>query len=164
MTATRVQCHTWRCGWKCYNILVCVRGRDRGRRETTVAAVEEIIPGLDLSLSNRNSYDYCGSIRLKRQKKKSSERGRECISSTEVQQHNAGPTWNTEAELSQTQCCGCLFFAWFKKRKLPAKQIFYFCFSSWAAILSVSEATRQTQKHWSSNVTPKACLSQHGLN
>ena len=35
-----------------------------------MAAVEEIIPGLDLSLSNRNSYDYCGSIRLKRQKKK----------------------------------------------------------------------------------------------
>lgn len=46
-----------------------MRQRHRGRRESTVAAVEEIIPGLDLSLSNRNSYNYCGSIRLKRQKK-----------------------------------------------------------------------------------------------
>lgn len=54
------------------------------RGESTVAAVEEIIPGLGLSLSNRNSYNYCGSIRLKRQKSLQRE-GRECTSFTEVQ-------------------------------------------------------------------------------
>lgn len=42
---------------------------------STVAAVEKIIPGL----SNRNSYNYCGSIRLKRQKKKIFQES-ECIS------------------------------------------------------------------------------------
>lgn len=46
-----------------------MRERDSGRRESAVAAGEEIIPGLDLSLSNRNSYNYCGSIRLKDKKK-----------------------------------------------------------------------------------------------
>lgn len=40
----------------------------------TVAAVEEIIPGLDLCLSNRNSYNYCGLTRLKKKYKKSEQR------------------------------------------------------------------------------------------
>lgn len=56
---------------------MCEREKDRGRRESAVAAVEEIIPSLDLSLSNRNSYNYCGSIRLKRQKKKKKKIQRE---------------------------------------------------------------------------------------
>ena len=46
-----------------------------------MAAVEEIIHGLNLSLSNTNSYNYCGSIRLKRPKKKCErerERGNVC--------------------------------------------------------------------------------------
>lgn len=71
MTATRVT-HGFVGGSAIIFLCVCVR--DRGRMVSTVAAVEEIIPGLDLSLSNRNSYNYCGSIRLKRQKNLHRER------------------------------------------------------------------------------------------
>lgn len=91
---------------------VCVRQRDRGRRESTVAAVEEIIPSLDLSLSNRNSYNYCGSIRLKRQKKIFSER-----EGMHIIHRSAAARWNTETELSQRHNAAVVssfFFVWFK--------------------------------------------------
>lgn len=53
-------------------------------------------------------------------------------SSTEMHQHNAGLAPDTETELSQTKCCGCLS-VWFEKggsKKQLTQQIFYFCFSS----------------------------------
>lgn len=58
-------------------IVQCVR--QTGGGGGAVAAVEGIIPGLDLSLSNRNSCNYCGSIRLKRHKKKIFREREGCI-------------------------------------------------------------------------------------
>lgn len=46
-------------GWK-FTIFTYQREREGG--VSSVAAVEKIIPGMDLSFSNRNSYNYCGSI------------------------------------------------------------------------------------------------------
>lgn len=75
--------------------------------------------------------------------KKSSEKGRECVSSTEMQWHNTCSAWTGKKKHSQTECCGCLLYGF---KKLPALQIFYFCFSSWAAILSVLKANPEAFK------------------
>lgn len=87
-----------------------------------MAAVQEIIPGLDLSLSNRNSDNYCGSIRLKRQKKNLQ---RELGNAYHPQKCNSAmlAKLRTQRESSVRQNAVVIFSVWFKKNnKKNAKQ------------------------------------------
>lgn len=115
--------------------------------------MEEIIPGLDLSLSDRNSYNYCGSIRLKKIFREREREGMHII----IRNSNStmlARARRTETELRRSQCCGCLLSVWFKKKTAGQANILFRLFLT--GCLSFSFGSHQTQKHLSSSVTPKA--------
>lgn len=75
--------------------------------------------------------------------KKSSEKGRECVSSTEMQWHNTCSAWTGK---KSTVRQNAVVVSSMVSKKLPTLQIFYFCFSSWTAILPVLKANPEAFK------------------
>lgn len=121
-----------------YYFRVC-DGKSWGRRESIAAAVEEIIPCLCLK---QKLIQLLWFNRITKEKKIFREGEGMCII-----HRNAMAQYLLSLDRKKAQSDRMLWLSplWFQK-KLPTLQIFYFCFSSWTAILSVLKANPEALK------------------